>query len=63
MPAAGVYFAPELWPGTSPRRLEVPDVSLVFVGDTYVQRADPDSAFAPNLHLFQAADIAFCKAS
>ncbi len=37
------------------------DVTMVFVGDVYVQRPDPDSAFAPALHLLKDADIAFCN--
>ena len=37
------------------------DVSMVFVGDTYVDRQDPDSAFKPNMRYFQGADILFCN--
>lgn len=37
------------------------DVRMVLIGDTFVQRPDPDSAFAPVLHLFKAADIVFCN--
>ncbi len=39
----------------------MPDVSMVMIGDTYVGRPDPDSAFVPNMHLFQGADIFFCN--
>jgi poly-gamma-glutamate capsule biosynthesis protein CapA/YwtB (metallophosphatase superfamily) len=37
------------------------DVNMVLIGDTYISRPDPDSAFAPVLHLFQDADIRFCN--
>jgi len=37
------------------------DVKMVLVGDTFVGRPDPDSAFEPVKHLIQGADIAFCN--
>lgn len=37
------------------------DISMVFVGDTYVQRPDPDSAFKLNMEYFHGADILFCN--
>ena len=37
------------------------DLQMVLVGDTYVQRPDPESAFAPVLPFTKAADIAFCN--
>ncbi|MFC1817100.1 CapA family protein, partial [Thermodesulfobacteriota bacterium] len=37
------------------------DVKMVFIGDTFVQRPDPDSAFTPNSRLFKEADIVFCN--
>lgn len=37
------------------------DVKMALIGDTFVQRLDPDSAFAPALSLFKAADIVFCN--
>jgi len=37
------------------------DVRMILVGDAYVQRSDPDSAFAPNLAYFEDADIFFCN--
>jgi poly-gamma-glutamate capsule biosynthesis protein CapA/YwtB (metallophosphatase superfamily) len=37
------------------------DVKMVMIGDTYVQRPDPDSAFAPVLPLVKDADIFFCN--
>ncbi len=37
------------------------DVRMVMIGDTFVQRPDPDSAFATVLPFFQAADIVFCN--
>jgi len=39
----------------------VTDVNMVLVGDAYVGRPDPDSAFAPALPLLKGADIAFCN--
>ncbi len=39
----------------------MPDVTLAFVGDAYIQRADPDSAFAPVAPYLKNADIAFCN--
>ena len=39
----------------------MPDVNMVMVGDIFVGRPDPDSAFAPVKHLIQGADIAFCN--
>ena len=37
------------------------DVNMVLVGDTFVGRPDPDSAFATGQHLLKDADIAFCN--
>ena len=37
------------------------DLNMVLVGDAYVGRPDPDSAFASALHLLRDADIAFCN--
>src|SRR3990167_1899355 len=37
------------------------DVKMVMIGDTFVQRPDPDSAFAPVLPFFKDADIVFCN--
>ena len=37
------------------------DVSIVMVGDTFVGRPDPDTAFDTARHLLAAADIAFCN--
>ena len=37
------------------------DVELVLVGDSYIQRPDPDSAFTHVSKYFRAADIAFCN--
>ena len=37
------------------------DLQMVLVGDTYVQRPDPESAFAPVLPFTKVADIAFCN--
>ena len=37
------------------------DVEIVFVGDAYVQRPDPDSAFEHVGPYLRAADIAFCN--
>lgn len=37
------------------------DVRMIMIGDTYVGRPDPDSAFVPNMHLFEGADIFFCN--
>ncbi len=37
------------------------DVNMVLVGDTFVGRPDPDSAFATAQHLLKDADIAFCN--
>jgi poly-gamma-glutamate synthesis protein (capsule biosynthesis protein) len=37
------------------------DIEVVFVGDSYVQRPDPDSAFAYVGDYLRAADIAFCN--
>ena len=37
------------------------DVEIVFVGDAYVQRPDPDSAFEYVGPYLRAADIAFCN--
>jgi poly-gamma-glutamate capsule biosynthesis protein CapA/YwtB (metallophosphatase superfamily) len=34
---------------------------MVMIGDTFVQRPDPDSAFAPVLPLVKDADIFFCN--
>ncbi len=34
---------------------------MLLVGDVYVQRPDPDTAFAPIQHLLKEADIAFCN--
>ena len=34
---------------------------MVLVGDTFVGRPDPDSAFATARHLLKEADIAFCN--
>lgn len=36
-------------------------VKLAFIGDTYVQRPDPNAVFAPNLHHFRQADVLFCN--
>jgi len=37
------------------------DVTMALIGDTFVQRPDPDSAFAPALPIFKDADIVFCN--
>lgn len=37
------------------------DVSIVMVGDTFVGRPDPDTAFDTARHLLADADIAFCN--
>lgn len=37
------------------------DIEVVFVGDSYVQRPDPDSAFVYVGDYLRAADIAFCN--
>lgn len=37
------------------------DVKMILVGDTYVRRPDPDSAFASVLYLLEDADIGFCN--
>ena len=37
------------------------DVNMVLVGDAFVGRPDPDSAFASAQHLLKDADIAFCN--
>src|SRR5262245_39423900 len=42
-------------------RLVVSDVNMVLVGDTFVGRPDPDSAFATVRHLLKDVDIAFCN--
>jgi poly-gamma-glutamate capsule biosynthesis protein CapA/YwtB (metallophosphatase superfamily) len=34
---------------------------MAFIGDTYVQRPDPDAIFGPNMHHFREADILFCN--
>ncbi len=34
---------------------------MTVIGDTYVQRADPDAVFAPNRHLFDGSDVFFCN--
>ena len=34
---------------------------MAFIGDTYIQRPDPDAIFSPNLHHFREADILFCN--
>jgi hypothetical protein len=39
----------------------MPDVRMAFIGDTYVQRPDPDAVFQPNLHHFQQADVLFAN--
>lgn len=39
----------------------MPDISMVMVGDNYVQRKDPDTAFAPALPYLKDADIGFCN--
>jgi hypothetical protein len=39
----------------------VSDVNMVLVGDTFVGRPDPDSAFATARHLLKDVDIAFCN--
>src|SRR6266545_3072117 len=36
-------------------------VNMVLVGDTFVGRPDPDSAFATAKHLLKDVDIAFCN--
>lgn len=37
------------------------DITMVMVGDNYVQRKDPDTAFAPALPYLKDADIGFCN--
>jgi len=37
------------------------EVKIVLIGDTYISRPDPDSAFNPVIELFQDADIRFCN--
>jgi len=37
------------------------DVRMALIGDAYVQRPDPDSAFAPARPYFEKADIVFCN--
>lgn len=37
------------------------DLKMVLVGDNYVQRKEPDIAFAPALPYLKDADIAFCN--
>lgn len=37
------------------------DVVMVLIGDTYVQRPDPDAAFAPLAPYLKGADVAFCN--
>ncbi len=37
------------------------DVKMVLIGDTFVQRPDPDSAFVPVLPLVKDEDIFFCN--
>jgi poly-gamma-glutamate synthesis protein (capsule biosynthesis protein) len=37
------------------------EVKVSFIGDTYVQRSNPDEVFAPNMHHFQAADVLFAN--
>ena len=37
------------------------DVKMVLVGDTFVGRPDPDSAFATAQQLLKDVDIAFCN--
>jgi poly-gamma-glutamate synthesis protein (capsule biosynthesis protein) len=37
------------------------DIKMVLVGDVFVGRPDPDSAFEPVKHLIQGTDIAFCN--
>jgi poly-gamma-glutamate synthesis protein (capsule biosynthesis protein) len=37
------------------------DLNMVLVGDTFVGRPDPDSAFASAMPLLRDADIAFCN--
>ena len=37
------------------------DLKMVLVGDTFVGRPDPDSAFVTAQHLLKVADIAFCN--
>jgi poly-gamma-glutamate capsule biosynthesis protein CapA/YwtB (metallophosphatase superfamily) len=39
----------------------ISNLQMVLVGDTYVQRSDPESAFAPVLPFTKDADIAFCN--
>jgi poly-gamma-glutamate capsule biosynthesis protein CapA/YwtB (metallophosphatase superfamily) len=39
----------------------MPDLRMVLIGDTYVQRPDPDAVFAPNLPFFDKPDIFFCN--
>ena len=39
----------------------MPEVKVSFIGDTYVQRDDPDAVFAPNKHHFDEADVLFCN--
>ena len=43
------------------RRLHVSDVEIVLVGDAFVGRPDPDTAFDSARHLLADADIAFCN--
>jgi poly-gamma-glutamate capsule biosynthesis protein CapA/YwtB (metallophosphatase superfamily) len=37
------------------------DITMVMVGDNYVQRKEPDTAFAPALPYLKDADIGFCN--
>jgi poly-gamma-glutamate synthesis protein (capsule biosynthesis protein) len=37
------------------------DLKMILVGDAYVQREDPESAFAPNKAYFSGADVFFCN--
>ena len=37
------------------------DVRIAFIGDTYIQRPDPEGAFAPNMGVFDHPDIFFCN--
>src|SRR5687768_9637357 len=37
------------------------DVEMIMVGDTYVQRADPESAFRAVMPFAERADISFCN--
>ena len=39
----------------------MPDVRMSFIGDTYVQRPNPDEIFEPNRHHFREADVLFCN--